>query len=166
MTWKSVTYLLINAVVLPAHVVAFIIFPLAGLWARAHAWFTIRMLGPALGVRDMADAASPAASPGSGQVRGGFGLAGMGERVAALGGRLTTGPDPAGGFSVRAVLPLTSVSLAEGGAEEAGDGIGQGDGAGGRSDGAGSGGAGSGSAGSGSAGSGSVSGDGTRGESS
>jgi signal transduction histidine kinase len=36
---------------------------------------------------------------------GGHGLAGMRERVLALGGRLDAGPDPGGGFHVRAVLP-------------------------------------------------------------
>jgi signal transduction histidine kinase len=35
----------------------------------------------------------------------GYGLLGMRERVAALGGRLNTGPDGAGGFVVSAVLP-------------------------------------------------------------
>jgi len=37
---------------------------------------------------------------------GGHGLAGMRERVAIFGGRLDTGPDARGGFSVRARLPL------------------------------------------------------------
>ncbi|RAO48490.1 Histidine kinase [Micromonospora noduli] len=37
---------------------------------------------------------------------GGHGLAGMRERVAALGGRLTTGPRAGGGFRVYAALPL------------------------------------------------------------
>ncbi|MEV4386915.1 sensor histidine kinase, partial [Micromonospora sp. NPDC049580] len=37
---------------------------------------------------------------------GGHGLAGMRERVAALGGRLTTGPRPDGGFRVWARLPV------------------------------------------------------------
>jgi signal transduction histidine kinase len=39
--------------------------------------------------------------PGSGQ-----GVRGMRERAAALGGTLTAGPDPAGGYRVRAVLPI------------------------------------------------------------
>ncbi|HEX8006493.1 MAG TPA: sensor histidine kinase [Trebonia sp.] len=36
---------------------------------------------------------------------GGFGLAGMAERVASCGGSLTVGPGPAGGFAVTARLP-------------------------------------------------------------
>ncbi|MFI6099967.1 sensor histidine kinase [Lentzea sp. NPDC051213] len=37
---------------------------------------------------------------------GGHGLAGMRERVAAVGGTLDAGPEPSGGFTVVAVLPL------------------------------------------------------------
>jgi signal transduction histidine kinase len=37
----------------------------------------------------------------------GHGLAGMRERAVLLGGALTAGPAPAGGFSVSAVLPFT-----------------------------------------------------------
>ncbi|MGW6278329.1 sensor histidine kinase [Kribbella sp. NPDC055071] len=36
----------------------------------------------------------------------GHGLVGMRERVAAVGGELSTGPEPGGGFGVHAVLPL------------------------------------------------------------
>ncbi|MDT0164163.1 histidine kinase [Actinotalea sp. AC32] len=36
----------------------------------------------------------------------GWGVAGMGERAALLGGRCDAGPDPAGGWSVTATLPL------------------------------------------------------------
>ncbi|MFM9558771.1 MULTISPECIES: sensor histidine kinase [Streptomyces] len=39
---------------------------------------------------------------------GGHGLLGMRERVAALGGTLTTGPRYGGGFRVHAILPLTT----------------------------------------------------------
>ena len=35
----------------------------------------------------------------------GYGLVGMTERAALLGGALEAGPDPAGGWAVRAVLP-------------------------------------------------------------
>ncbi|MDR2378447.1 MAG: hypothetical protein LBD70_03345, partial [Bifidobacteriaceae bacterium] len=105
-TWKAVLYLLVNALLLPAHLAALAIFPLAGLWARADAWFTVRLLGAAPGPVPAPDADRSAAAfrPASGQA--GFGLAGMAERVAALGGRLATGPTDDGGFMVRAVLPL------------------------------------------------------------
>jgi signal transduction histidine kinase len=36
----------------------------------------------------------------------GRGMAGMRERVEALGGRLSAGPEPGGGFAVRADVPL------------------------------------------------------------
>jgi signal transduction histidine kinase len=36
---------------------------------------------------------------------GGFGLAGIAERVASCGGNLTVGPTPTGGFAITARLP-------------------------------------------------------------
>jgi two-component system sensor histidine kinase UhpB len=42
----------------------------------------------------------------------GYGLTGMAERVAAIGGVLTTGPTPEGGWRVAARLPLSSEALA------------------------------------------------------
>jgi signal transduction histidine kinase len=38
---------------------------------------------------------------------GGYGLAGIAERVASCGGSLALGPAPDGGFTVTARLPLT-----------------------------------------------------------
>jgi signal transduction histidine kinase len=48
---------------------------------------------------------APAAGPARERGRG-HGLTGMGERVTLLGGSLSAGPTPAGGFLVSAVLPL------------------------------------------------------------
>ncbi len=52
------------------------------------------------------------AAPSS--VDGGSGLRGIAERVGLFGGTLTAGPDPAGGFTVRATLPWESEAAASG----------------------------------------------------
>jgi signal transduction histidine kinase len=54
-----------------------------------------------LNVRVDDDGRGPAAATGNGN-----GIRGMRERVAALGGELTTGPRPGGGFRVQARLPI------------------------------------------------------------
>jgi signal transduction histidine kinase len=54
-------------------------------------------------VRDRGTGCAPATT-------GGSGIAGMRQRTAALGGRLTAGPAPGGGFAVRAELPLPAPS--------------------------------------------------------
>jgi hypothetical protein len=52
---------------------------------------------------------------------GGFGLAGIRDRVAACGGSLISGPAPAGGWRVSAVLPAGLGSLrADGGPANSG----------------------------------------------
>jgi hypothetical protein len=105
-TWRAVAYLLVNALLVPAHLIALGLFPVAGLWARADIWFTVRMLGPVSVAPPSPDAVAPAAALMAGPPQAGFGLTGMAERVAALGGQLETGPTADGGFAVSAVLPL------------------------------------------------------------
>lgn len=107
-TWRAVAYLLVNALLLPAHLVALGLFPLAGLWARADSWFSVRMLGPVSAAPRLPDAARAPAAAAHLPLQAGFGLIGMAERAAALGGRLTAVPTDDGGFAVRAVLPLPS----------------------------------------------------------
>jgi signal transduction histidine kinase len=54
--------------------------------------------------------AAPAPRPGTAP---GVGLVGMRERVTALGGSLSAGPRPLGGFTVRAELPIAELPTAE-----------------------------------------------------
>ncbi|MFF3000111.1 sensor histidine kinase [Streptomyces sp. NPDC057950] len=67
-------------------------------WLPHCLTITVRDDGPLAGATN-----SPAVPPGCGH-----GLVGMHERVAAVGGSLNTGPQPGGGFLVRADLPLTA----------------------------------------------------------
>ncbi|MFZ0753060.1 MAG: hypothetical protein WAN00_04765, partial [Trebonia sp.] len=59
---------------------------------------------PATGQPD-ADGSEQPRQPGENGQHG-HGLAGMRERVALLGGQLRAGPEPGGGFAVRALLPM------------------------------------------------------------
>jgi signal transduction histidine kinase len=51
--------------------------------------------------------AASSASPAAPDLGGGYGLAGIAERVASCGGSLSLGPGPDGSFTVTARLPLT-----------------------------------------------------------
>ncbi|MEU8513870.1 histidine kinase [Kitasatospora sp. NPDC048722] len=57
-----------------------------------------------VGVQDDAD--QPQAGPSADRRGGGFGILGLHERVHALGGQLTAGPGPVGGWQVAADIPL------------------------------------------------------------
>jgi signal transduction histidine kinase len=62
--------------------------------------------GPGPAANGPGPAANGAAVAGRGVPRsGGFGLAGIAERVASCGGHLTVGPTPSGGFAITARLP-------------------------------------------------------------
>ncbi|WP_269854423.1 sensor histidine kinase [Streptomyces sp. RPT161] len=66
---------------------------------------TLRTVADGLEVR-IADDGSKAAKLAESARGGGFGLVGLTERAEALGGRLSAGPAPEGGWLVTAVLPL------------------------------------------------------------
>jgi signal transduction histidine kinase len=69
----------------------------------ARATVTIRYAAEALEIEVVDDGTSGTARNGSG---GGHGMVGMRERVALFGGEFDAGPTPAGGFRVRARLPI------------------------------------------------------------
>jgi signal transduction histidine kinase len=62
----------------------------------------------------VANGPGSATVPAPRERRPGHGLTGMRERVALLGGSLSAGPTPAGGFVVSAVLPLGEPVLPHG----------------------------------------------------
>lgn len=69
-----------------------------------HVEVEVRTSANTVEVRVTDDGTGAAANPAGGS--GGFGLVGMRERVALLGGRFTAGPNPDRGWTVTAELPL------------------------------------------------------------
>lgn len=71
----------------------------------ASVWVAVEEDGDALRLLVNNGPGAPSGPP-PGRRRSGHGLLGMQERVALLGGSLSVGPNPDGGFAVAAVLPL------------------------------------------------------------
>jgi signal transduction histidine kinase len=74
--------------------------------ATADAGWTLTPDGLVVEVRNGPGTARPRPAAARGTTGERHGLAGMRERVATLGGRLTVGPTPDGGWQVRATFPL------------------------------------------------------------
>lgn len=80
---------------------------------EAKAEVSVVRVGPNMEVTVLDNGAGHTGTDGEGdEAGGGHGLLGMRERVAALGGTLTTGPRYGGGFRVHAILPLKTRTTA------------------------------------------------------
>jgi hypothetical protein len=104
---RAVVLLAASLFILPLHVIVVVLPPLALPWGWFWAKVTLAVAGEARPL-GRAGAASAQAQPGPRHV--GHGLIGMRERMAAVGGTLSAGPTPEGGFSVQAYLPWPSAS--------------------------------------------------------
>lgn len=80
--------------------------------AGSHVVVELGYAPDALRVTIRDDGAGGSAARGGPSAAGGFGLMGMRERVAMLGGEFDAGPDQAGGFQVAASLPAPARSAA------------------------------------------------------
>ncbi|MDR1393327.1 MAG: sensor domain-containing protein [Bifidobacteriaceae bacterium] len=105
-TWLAATYCLFSAVSLPVNLLFLVLLPVTGQWARLHAALTVWWLARPDRARRSSKAAPQLPLSASGRAAGGFGLIGMRERVAALGGDFQAGPTADGGFEVTALFPL------------------------------------------------------------
>jgi signal transduction histidine kinase len=81
--------------------------------AGAGACATVRIEYAAGGLTIQVDDDGVGVGDRESEVDAGNGIAGMRERAAALGGDLSAGPRPGGGFRVRATMPLEVLALAE-----------------------------------------------------
>ncbi|MGW6456609.1 sensor histidine kinase [Streptomyces sp. NPDC055078] len=72
--------------------------------AARHAAVSVALTGDRLDIEITDDGRVPVPSPGADD--DGYGLIGMRERAAAVGGSVAAGPAPGGGWCVRAVLPV------------------------------------------------------------
>jgi signal transduction histidine kinase len=81
----------------------------------AAASVTLRGNGPTLEIDVIDTGTGPAATDGAGE---GSGVRGMRDRVTSLGGQLTIGPGPSGGFRVHASIPLPRPATAPAGAPQ------------------------------------------------
>jgi len=113
-TWRVQAWHAFNALTLPITLLALLILPVAAFWDQVHlqvTWFLLAPKGtkpPALPAQPWlaAHGQDPTRLPALAGVEGGHGLLGMRERTAALGGRFSAAPTGAGGYRVRAVLPV------------------------------------------------------------